>query len=60
MLSVIGGIFSLAGIIVYIELGLSIPRWPFGPNGEKISTPRSGDALNYVSVPDSMFLPNSN
>src|SRR5215469_8904114 len=48
ILWVCGAIFALAGVIVYIELGLTIPRWPFGANGEKISTPRSGDALNYV------------
>ncbi|KAH8649408.1 amino acid permease-domain-containing protein [Tricladium varicosporioides] len=45
-----GAILALAGVIVYIELGLTIPRWPFGPNGEKISTPRSGDAKNYKPV----------
>ena len=39
---------SIAAVIVYIELGLTIPRWPFGPNGEKISTPRSGEAVNSV------------
>ncbi|OCK76766.1 hypothetical protein K432DRAFT_305642 [Lepidopterella palustris CBS 459.81] len=49
ILWVCGAIFALAGVIVYIELGLTIPRWPFGPNGEKISTPRSGDALNYFN-----------
>jgi len=48
----LAAIISLAGVIVYIELGLTIPRWPFGPNGEKISTPRSGEALNYVCVHD--------
>jgi hypothetical protein len=52
ILWVCGAIFALAGVIVYIELGLTIPRWPFGPNGEKISTPRNGDALNYVCVHD--------
>jgi hypothetical protein len=50
ILWVCGAIFALAGTVVYIELGLTIPRWQFGPNGEKISTPRSGDALNYVCV----------
>lgn len=43
-----GAILALSGVIVYIEYGLTIPRWPFGLNGEKISTPRSGDAKNYV------------
>ena len=51
---------AIAGVIVYIELGLTIPRWPFGPNGEKISTPRSGDALNYVCIPDKHVVPGSN
>jgi hypothetical protein len=52
ILWVIGAIFALSVVIVFIELGLTIPRWPFGPNGEKMSTPRSGDALNYVCVHD--------
>ena len=50
LLWVFGALFALSGVVVYIELGLTIPRWPFGPDGEKISTPRSGDALNYVST----------
>ncbi|KUJ09194.1 uncharacterized protein LY89DRAFT_598930 [Mollisia scopiformis] len=45
----IGGIMALAGVIVYIELGLTIPRWPLGSDGTKISTPRSGDVLNYFN-----------
>ncbi len=48
LLWVYGAIFALAGVAIYVELGLTIPRWSFGPNGEKISTPRSGDAMNYV------------
>jgi len=48
LLWVYGALFALSGVVIYIELGLSIPRWPFGPNGEKIATPRSGDAMNYV------------
>jgi hypothetical protein len=51
------GAVALAGVTVYIELGLTIPRWPFGPNGEKISTPRSGEALNYVCVHDRDAVP---
>jgi hypothetical protein len=50
LLWVYGAIFALAGVAIYVELGLTIPRWPFGPNGEKISTPRSGDAMNYVRL----------
>jgi hypothetical protein len=51
---VLGSIFVLSGTIVYIELGLTIPRWPFGPDGAKLSTPRSGDTLNYVGFPSTM------
>jgi len=46
----LGGITSLAGVMNYIEFGLTVPRWPFGANGEKVSTPRSGDNLNYVCL----------
>jgi hypothetical protein len=46
----IGGIMTMAGVFVFVELGLTIPRWPFGLNGEKQSAIRSGDGLNYVSI----------
>ncbi len=46
----IGAIMTLGGVFVFVELGLTIPRWPFGHNGEKRSAIRSGDGLNYVSV----------
>ncbi|KUJ21641.1 uncharacterized protein LY89DRAFT_608035 [Mollisia scopiformis] len=49
ILWVLGAVLALAGVIVYVELGLTIPRWPSGANGEKISTPRSGEALNYFN-----------
>ncbi len=48
----LGAILALAGVVVYVELGLTIPRWPFGADGEKLSTPRSGESLNYVSFQD--------
>jgi hypothetical protein len=41
---------TLGGAFVFVELGLTIPRWPFGNDGEKRSAIRSGDGLNYVSV----------
>jgi hypothetical protein len=41
---------TLGGVFVFVELGLTIPRWPFGNDGEKRSAIRSGDGLNYVSV----------
>lgn len=40
---------ALSGIILYIELGLTVPRWQ-RPDGTKISTPRSGGELPYVSL----------
>jgi amino acid transporter len=43
----IGGIASMAGILVYTEFGLTIPRHDF--DGEKKSVPRSGGEKNYVS-----------
>jgi hypothetical protein len=50
LLWVYGAVFALSGVVMYIELGLTIPRWAFGRNGEKVSTPRSGDAMNYVYI----------
>jgi len=50
ILWMIGSIICLAGLFVFVELGLTIPRWPFGHSGEKISALRSGDGLNYVSI----------
>lgn len=41
---------TMAGVFVFVELGLTIPRWPFGRSGEKQSAIRSGDGLNYVSI----------
>ncbi|KAF8865684.1 amino acid transporter, partial [Acephala macrosclerotiorum] len=49
ILWMIGSIICLAGVFVFVELGLTIPRWPFGRNGEKISAIRSGDGLNYFN-----------
>ena len=43
----IGGIVSIAGLLVWLELGLSIPR--FDIDGNMISVPRSGGEKNYVS-----------
>jgi hypothetical protein len=43
-----GCVVALTGVLVYNELGLTIPRWPIGDGGRKESTPRSGGELNYV------------
>ncbi|KAK4175297.1 putative high-affinity methionine permease [Triangularia setosa] len=39
---------ALSGVILYIELGLTVPRWE-RPDGIKISTPRSGGELPYLN-----------
>jgi len=43
-----GVIYAVAGIIVYIEYGLTIPRRMV--NNEDKAIPRSGADLNYVSI----------
>lgn len=43
----LGSIATLAGTFVFIEYGLSVPRWEF--NGQKIFTPRSGGEFNYLN-----------
>jgi hypothetical protein len=45
-----GAIVALCGVFVYIELGLTIPRWSVGHGGSKVSTPKSGGELNYVRL----------
>lgn len=42
-----GVAYAIAGITVYIEYGLSVPRRKI--NGSKIAIPRSGGDLNYLS-----------
>jgi len=46
MLWVYGAVLTLCGIVVYIELGLTIPQYLL--HGRMIPTPRSGGELNYV------------
>jgi hypothetical protein len=43
-----GCIVALAGTYIYVDFGLTIPRWHW--KGEKVSVPRSGGELNYVSL----------
>lgn len=45
----LGAIVGMAGILVYMELGLTLPLYRF--DGVEISVPRSGGELNYVSIP---------
>jgi hypothetical protein len=42
-----GAIFATAGLLVWLELGLSVPRQPVR-DGVKRSVPRSGGEKNYV------------
>ncbi|KAK4151991.1 amino acid permease-domain-containing protein [Chaetomidium leptoderma] len=43
-----GVVMTLSGLVLYIELGLMIPRWQL-EDGTKISTPRSGAELVYFN-----------
>ena len=43
----LGAIVSISGLLVWLELGLSIPRFEVGEN--EVSVPRSGGEKNYVS-----------
>ncbi|KFY45977.1 hypothetical protein V494_00677 [Pseudogymnoascus sp. VKM F-4513 (FW-928)] len=42
----LGAVASIAGILVYMELGLTIPIYRIG--GIEVSVPRSGGELNYL------------
>lgn len=44
-----GAVAAMAGILVYIEFGLTTPRYRFG--NRKISVPRNGGELHYVGAP---------
>jgi len=46
---VLGGLISYAGMAVYLELGLTIPRYLV--RGRWRSVPRSGGEKNYVGYP---------
>jgi hypothetical protein len=48
MFWLVGVVYAIAGIIVYIEYGLSIPRRKV--HGNDVAIPRSGGDLNYVSM----------
>lgn len=58
LLWTLGAVVSMSGLLVYLELGLSVPKFqpPDAPNeppreGERpfVSVPRNGGAKNYVS-----------
>ena len=48
-----GAVTALSGVVLYIDLGLTIPRWEIR-KGTWISTPRSGAELVYVSKTDNV------
>jgi hypothetical protein len=50
----VGAVVGMAGIVVYMELGLTLPLYRF--DGVEISVPRSGGELNYVSVAECYHL----
>ncbi|KAH6622698.1 amino acid permease-domain-containing protein [Chaetomium tenue] len=43
-----GVVMAMSGVLLYIELGLTVPRWQLR-DGTKISTPRSGAELVYFN-----------
>ncbi len=45
-----GGLVATCGLLVWLELGLSIPLWLIPGTGELKSVPRSGGEKNYVSL----------
>jgi amino acid transporter len=45
----LGSIATLAGTFVFIEYGLTIPRWALSSSDTKIFTPRSGGEFNYLN-----------
>ncbi|KAK0655084.1 amino acid permease-domain-containing protein [Cercophora newfieldiana] len=45
----IGASTALSGVILYIELGLTVPRYRLGDSKEKIAVVRSGGELPYLN-----------
>jgi hypothetical protein len=43
----LGVVVAMCGILVYMELGLTLPLYKIG--GKTVSVPRSGGELVYVS-----------
>lgn len=57
---IVGAIVTACGLCVYLELGLSIPKYKLRGSGDrKISVPRSGGEKNYVRPSDSRPAPPS-
>lgn len=47
----VGVVVAMAGILVYMELGLTLPLYWFENERRLVSVPRSGGELNYVYLP---------
>lgn len=50
MLWFLGAVVAISGIVLYIELGLTIPRYQLGEGKEKTPVVQSGGELPYVSA----------
>jgi hypothetical protein len=51
---VIGSLMAFMALCVYLELGLSIPKYKLRGGDRMVSVPRSGGQKNYVRL---SFLP---
>lgn len=48
LLWAIGALVAMASVLVWLEMGLSVPR--FDVHGNEVSVPRSGGEKNYVGA----------
>jgi hypothetical protein len=48
LLWVFGGVIAICGLLVWLQLGLSLPLLPTGDDGALRAVPRSGGEKNYV------------
>jgi hypothetical protein len=48
ILWVLGGLVAMAGVLVFAEFGLTVPRVQVEGQGDKESVPRNGGEKNYV------------
>ncbi len=50
LLWALGGLVSVCGLLVWLELGLSVPIRTIPGTNERKSVPRSGGEKNFVSI----------
>jgi len=48
---VLGALITMAGVLVFAEFGLTVPRMRVDGQDEKESVPRNGGEKNYVRFP---------